>query len=224
MNIKRCTRDQDGATAKEQFMKTRSTKTLWLVQTAILAAILLVMAITPVGFLKIGVISLTLLSIPVIVAAIVVGPASGAVLGTVFGLVSFQQCFGADPTGVILLSINPFTTFIMCVIPRLLMGLLVGLIFKAFLKIGKTNVFVFAFTSLCGSILNTLLFCTALILFFGDKEPISLLGKNALEIFVALLTTNALIEAIVCTIVGASIAKALDVFLKKRIQAESKSE
>lgn len=200
-------------------MQTRSKKTLWLVQTAILAAILLVLALTPIGYLKIGVVSLTLLTIPVVIGAIVVGPASGAVLGAVFGLTSFYQCFGADVFGSFLLAQNPIYTFIVCVVPRVLVGLLIGLIFQAFIKFGKSNVFVYALTAFLGSAFNTLFFCGSLILFFGSLD---FNGISITSIAISLLALNALAEAIVCTIVGAAIAKALDVILKKRLQSESK--
>ena len=60
-------------------MKTKtSLKTLQMVQTAILAAILIVMAFTPLGYFNLGPVMITLLMIPVVIGAIVVGPAAGA--------------------------------------------------------------------------------------------------------------------------------------------------
>ncbi len=199
-------------------MQTRSKKTLWLVQTAILAAILLVLALTPIGYLKIGAVSLTLLTIPVVIAAIAVGPASGAIIGAVFGLTSFYQCFGMDPFGAFLLSQNPIYTFILCVVPRVLMGLIVGLVFQAFAKRNKAEVYVYALTAFLGSALNTFLFLGALVLFFGNLE---FAGSTITTLAISLITMNALIEAVVCTIIGASIARALHFFLKKRLSSES---
>ena len=49
------------------------------VQMAILIAVLLVMSYTPLGYLKIGLLSISLLSIPVVIGAMLVGPAAGAV-------------------------------------------------------------------------------------------------------------------------------------------------
>jgi uncharacterized membrane protein len=63
----------------------------------ILIALTLVMAFTPVGYLKVGAVSISFLMIPVAVGAIAVGPWAGALLGAVFGITSFVQCFGADP-------------------------------------------------------------------------------------------------------------------------------
>ena len=82
---------------------------------------------------------MSLLSIPVVIGAMLVGPEAGALLGLVFGLTSFAQCFGADPFGATLLNINPFGTFFMCVPTRMLMGYLAGMIFKGLRKVDKTR-------------------------------------------------------------------------------------
>ena len=59
----------------------KNKRTLKMVQMAILIAVLLVMSYTPLGYLKIGLLSISLLSIPVVIGAMLVGPAAGAVLG-----------------------------------------------------------------------------------------------------------------------------------------------
>ncbi len=60
-------------------MKTEnSARTLWMAQTAILAAIIILMAFTPLGYLRVGALSITFLPIPVVVGAILISPATGA--------------------------------------------------------------------------------------------------------------------------------------------------
>ena len=56
-------------------------RTLRLTVTAMLTAILVVMAFTPLGYLRIGALSLTLLMVPIIVGAVTQGPAVSAFLG-----------------------------------------------------------------------------------------------------------------------------------------------
>lgn len=193
----------------------KNKKTLWLVQTAILSAIIAVMTFTPLGYLRVGMIEITLLMIPVVIGAIIVGPVCGTVLGGVFGLTSFIQCFTGSFVGTPLLGINPFLTFIMCLVPRILMGLLVGLIFRALYKIDKTKIVSYAVASLSGAVINTVLFVGALILFFGNTEWVKEhLGKTAYAI-IALIVVNAVVEAAVCLVAGTAITKALSVAMKK---------
>lgn len=106
-------------------------KTRKLVQMAILIAVMLILAFTPLGYLKVGAIEITFMTIPVVVGAIILGPAAGAVLGGVFGLTSFIQCFGMSAFGAALLNISPILTFLVCMVPRILMGYLAGVIFRA---------------------------------------------------------------------------------------------
>ena len=103
-------------------MKKKTVNTRFLVELAVLIAIELLLEITGLGYIKTGFLSFTIMQVPVIVGAIVLGPLAGAILGTAFGLTSFWECFGKDPLGVVLLGARPFSTFILCVVPRLLMG------------------------------------------------------------------------------------------------------
>ena len=54
--------------------------------TAILAAIIFLLAFTPLGYLSIGPIAATTVQMPVIIGAALMGPTTGAVLGFFFGL------------------------------------------------------------------------------------------------------------------------------------------
>ena len=103
---------------------------------SVLAAITAIVAFVPLKTLGL---EITFTMIPVAIGAILYGPSGGAVLGAVFGAVSFLQCLGYSHFGAALLAINPVFTFIVCVPTRILAGLLAGLIYKA-LKAGcKSN-------------------------------------------------------------------------------------
>ena len=86
--------------------------TTYMVEMALLIAIILIMAFTPIGYIKTFGLEITLIVVPVAVGAVVLGPAAGAILGGVFGLTSFIQCFGMSAFGAMLLSINPAGTFV----------------------------------------------------------------------------------------------------------------
>lgn len=200
--------------------KNISVKTGRMVQLAILTAIIVLMAFTPIGYLHLGVIEITFIMIPVIIGAIVMGPGAGAFLGGVFGLTSFIQCFGMSYFGETLLAIQPVYNFIVCMIPRILMGFLAGWIFKGLARLDKTHTKAIAYsvTSLCGALLNTVFFVGALLLLFGQSDYIMSLraGMGLFAFVVAFVGTNGVIEAIVCFVVAAAISKALDVVLKRQ--------
>lgn len=117
-------------------MKKKNTNRLIrLTLLAILIAVELLMAFTPVGYIRLGVTSVTLLPVPVAIGAILLGPTAGGILGAVFGLTSFYQCFGMDALGVLLLEISPVGTFVMTVVTRTLMGVCVGWLYQGLSKV-----------------------------------------------------------------------------------------
>ena len=63
-------------------MKNR-TNVRWLTQLALLVAILLVLNYTPLGYLQIGPLSASLLTVPVAIGAMTMNPMAGAILGGV---------------------------------------------------------------------------------------------------------------------------------------------
>lgn len=188
-----------------------------MVRLAALAAIIILMAFTPLGYLKYGPLSITFLQIPVVVGAIILGPVAGAILGGVFGATSFAQCFGLDAFGTMLFGLNPIGTFILCMVPRILMGFLAGHIFKALYRIDKTRLASYAVSTLSGALLNTLLFMGLFVLFFYNTVVswAADAGKVLFPYLVAFVGVNGVVEAVVCLIVGAAIAKVLDIVLKR---------
>ncbi|MBP9989032.1 MAG: ECF transporter S component [Ruminococcus sp.] len=184
--------------------------------TAILTALIFVMAFTPLGYLKLGVVSVTFLSIPVIIGAIIGGASAGAFLGAMFGITSLIQCFGMEAFGTTLMSINPFFTVILCLVPRILMGLFCGLLYDTLNK-RKMEKTAYVLTSFSGGFFNTLLFVGCLFLLFYNTEYLQSFGNGFLGILTALVTFNAVIEWIACTIIGSTVAVAVKKALKRYI-------
>ena len=175
------------------------------------AAIIFIMAFTPLGYLRTGVVEITFIMIPVVVGAILMGPCAGAILGGVFGLTSFIQCFGMSALGAMLLQVNWFFTFVVCFVPRVLMGWLAGLIFKALYKVDKTRLVSFAVASLSGAVLNTIFFVGSLGLLFYNTVlgMASESGISVLAFLLSFVTLNSVLECAACLIVGTAISKAL---------------
>lgn len=200
--------------------KNAKTSLLKLTQAAILTAIIFLLAFTPIGFLRIGVIEITFLVIPVAVGAVILGPAYGAFLGFVFGMVSFIQCFTGSPFGSALLSVSPIYTLILCVVPRTLMGFLSALIFKGMKLVTKNDFISCGISSMAAALLNTLLFMLTLIPLFGSTDYIremmtSLGASDFLHFAVLFVGLNGLIEAAVSAVIGFAISSVIIRFLPK---------
>ena len=190
----------------------RSTKTIKMAQMAILIAVVLIMAFTPLGYLKTAGLEISLITIPVAIGAMVIGPAAGAVLGGVFGLTSFYQCFGMSAFGAVLLGINPLFTFLVCVPTRILEGYLAGILFKVFIKADKTNTVCYFAGGFMTAFLNTAFFMATLILFFWNTEFIQSLnaaGANAFMFVIAFVGINGVVEWIATTVAGGIVGKAV---------------
>ncbi len=189
---------------------------LMLTENAMLAAIIVLMAFTPIGYLQVGIVKMTFIMIPVAVGAITLGEKSGAFLGLVFGITSFVQCFGLDFFGTTLMSINPIFTFIMCIIPRMLMGYLCGLIYKALAKVKKGIAVVVA--SLSAPVINTVFFMGMLILFFGKSDYIMSMREgteNLWAFLVAFVGLNGIMEIVTTLVIAPPVAVAVEKATKK---------
>ena len=89
--------------------KTFSTK--YLVEMALLVAIILLMAFTPIGYIKTAGLEITLIVVPVAVGAVTLGPTAGAILGGVFGITCFIQCLGSAEYNTSVITQTVFTQF-----------------------------------------------------------------------------------------------------------------
>ena len=95
--------------------------TRYMVELAMMIAIILLMSFTPLGYIRTPGLSVTLLTIPVAVGAIILGPKGGAVCGLAFGATSFYMALtGSSAFAAMLLSISPVGTFITCIVARVL--------------------------------------------------------------------------------------------------------
>ncbi len=199
----------------------RSESIFELAALGLLTAICFIMCFTPIGYIKTPVLSITLMTVPVIISATVLKPRDSAIIGGIFGITSFIQAVsGMSALTGALFQLNPFFTFILCVVPRVLEGWLGGLIFQGVKKIDKTNFISYAAGSLSVPLLNTLLFMSALFLLFYHSEPIQNIAAakgtdNVLGLFIAMVGVQALIEAGICFVIGTAVSKALAVALKK---------
>lgn len=195
-----------------------NSQVLAMTELAILAAVIVVMAFTPLGYLRTAGLEITFITIPVIVGAIVLGPKAGAFLGGVFGVTSFLQVvLGLSPFGVMLMGISPIRCFLVCVPTRILMGLCTGLIWNLW---KNKSIAAYSVTSLSGALLNTLFFMSTLIALFWNTDVIqgiaeSLGTTGVLAFVIAFVGVNGLVEAICCFTLAGAVAKAVNTYVAK---------
>lgn len=202
-------------------MENKTTKdTRSMVELALMSAIIIVMAMTPLGYLKTPVLSITLLTIPVAVGAIILGPKGGAFLGAVFGATSFAQALsGAGGMTAILFQTNPLGVTFLCFVPRILEGFLCGLIFSI-MKKTKFKKAAYYIAGISCPVLNTVLFMGTVITLFYQTDYIQTLvttlgATNPLAFVVALVGIQGVIEAALCGVLAGTVAMTLAKVFKR---------
>lgn len=192
----------------------------YMVQLALLIAIELVMKTIGLGSVPVGPLYMSFLTVPIAVGAMLLGPLAGGILGTVFGLVSFKDAItGLSAMTHVFFELNPISTFVLCVITRMLMGVCVGWIFRLLSKVDKAGVVSYLVGAISAPLLNTLFFMGYIILTFYNTEYIQNLvaakgATNPMMFVILLVGVQGLTEAVVCCAVGSAVAKAVAKVLK----------
>lgn len=163
-----------------------------IVVSGALGAVSVVMAITPLGYLPwFGGASLTIMHIPVIIAAVLEGPIAGTVVGLIFGVTSLVKAATAPIGPLDPLFANPLVS----VLPRLAIGLAAWAVFRLFR--GKMTPLAAGVAGAVGSMVNTALVLLALAL-VGTRELTGMFGVEAgalPAILASIALTNGLVEA-----------------------------
>lgn len=157
--------------------------------------------------------SITFNMIPVAIAAIALGLGGGTVIGGVFGLISFLQCFGLigySGMGAALVNISPVLTFIQRFGSRVLVGVICAIIYRALNK--RVNTYLCCLlTGFSAAFFNTLFFMSSLVLLFGGTEYMQNLmaGRGVIAFIIASVGINAVVEMAVAAIVTGAVGAAL---------------
>ena len=174
------------------------------------------------GFVKIGPFAPSLVLIPIVIGAIVVGPKGGAILGAAFGIVVIFQCFtGMDAGGFMLWGINPFFTSLICLVKGICAGLVPGYVYKLIVKDGASErraVVGSVLAALTAPVVNTGLFLIGLSTLFTDTLYAWSGETNVmLYIFTGLIGLNFIIEFAINAVVSPAISTVVRVATKKII-------
>ncbi len=143
---------------------------------------------------KIGTFNLSLVLIPIVLAAVLYGPKYSAFLGGVFGLVvTLASAFGMDGGGYILFTSAPILTVLVCMVKGIAAGYVAGII--ATLAKKKNAYLAVILAAVVTPVINTGIFVAAM--FFLFKETLSAwAGGTDLVYYVifSLLGVNFLVE------------------------------
>src|SRR5574344_1460032 len=144
-----------------------------LVGIASLAAVVVVLQLIS-NYIQFGTVSITLALIPMVVGAVIYGPATGFGLGAIMGLFILTA-----PSTVTFLSFNAFFTVILVILKTGLAGLVSGFVFKGivrlnFLKKAKLPVAIICAT-LVAPLINTGLFIMGTAILF---QGLSITGAD----------------------------------------------
>ena len=151
---------------KEDFKMTKDTQRKF-VYTAMFAAVVVVLQMFV--SIPVGMFTITLTLVPVMLGAILFGPASGAFLGGVFGVVVAIQVItgAAGPASTLMLTQAPVITVVLCILKGALAGWISGLVYQAVLKTEKKKLAVILSAVAC-PIVNTGIFCIGLAVFYNN--------------------------------------------------------
>ncbi len=199
----------------------------YFVELALLVGILLMMNITGLAMIPLPGQYASIMTVPVAVGAMMLGPLAGGVLGGMMGCISFYTAiktgfstlFLAGYTGGVVVLLGLVNTLL----PRILMGVCVGWIFRAAHSLDRGKTVSYYIGGLAAPVLNTLFYMTVLVLIFLNAPTLQvLLGEelmakfqdNILLFVAAYVGIQAVLEAVVGCVISGTICKALRVVLK----------
>ena len=193
-------------------IKSRKTKKLEVRKMAIigvLAAISIMLSMTPLGFIPLGPVNATIMHIPVIIGAVLEGPLVGITVGLIFGATSLFRAL-TMPTITSFALINPLVS----ILPRVLIGIVAYYVYKLTTKLTKNALASGWITGVIGSLVNTVGVLGMTYILYGARYA-EALGKSASAaktLILTLVATNGVPEAIL----GGFVVSAICVVFNKR--------
>ena len=210
-------------------MKTKKHDTRWMVSVALMAAIVIVLANTPLGMIQLPIIKATTVHIPVIIGAILLGPSAGAILGAVFGVCSLISNTMA-PT-LLSFAFSPFmsTTGIpgalkaiwISVGCRILIGVAAGWLWILLSKLKVGQLIALPIVGFIGSMVNTVAVMGSIYLIFAQEYAQAReVGVTAVwGLIMGTVTASGIPEAIAAAVLVLALGKVLiQVFKKMNIR------
>ena len=192
--------------------------TRWMVSVALMAAIIIVLANTPLGMIQLPIIKATTVHIPVIIGAILFGPLAGAILGGVFGICSLISNTMA-PT-LLSFAFSPFLASNLAGVLkalwisvgcRILIGVAAGWIWILFRKIKLNTYVALAITGFAGSMVNTIMVMGSIYFLLAQQyaEAKEVAVTAVFGLIIGTVTASGIPEALAAAVLVAVIGKVL---------------
>ena len=205
----------------------RSKKTSEMVKMALFIALIILLSVTPLGYIPLGAINATTIQMPVIIGAVLFGVKKGAVLGGVFGLTSLiKNTVQPNLTSFVF---SPFVpvfgeesgslwAVVISLLPRIMIGIVAAAVFAVLVRIKLSKTIASAAAGFCGSLANTVLVMGGIYLFFGESYSAAKdIAYNTLLATVSATITGAgITEAVVSAVVCGAVCTALLKYSERR--------
>ncbi len=200
-------------------MKKTGMNTRYMATLAMLCGLLLVMGMTGIGFIPLPVIKATTMHIPVILGAVLLGPAAGGILGAVFGLCSIWA--NTTTPGLLSFAFSPFMTteglpgvlksLWIALGCRILLGVIAGWLWRLMKKITKQDYIALPVTAAVSTICHTLLVMGSIYVLLAQQyaQAKNVAITAVFGLVMGTVTASGIPEAIAAAILVTVIGKAL---------------
>ena len=200
-------------------MNCKKMDTRYMATLAMFCGILLVMGATGIGFIPLPVIKATTMHIPVILGAVLLGPAAGAVLGGVFGLCSIWA--NTTSPGLLAFAFSPFMTteglpgvlksLWIALGCRILLGVIAGWLWKGMKRVLKQDYLALPVTAAFATICHTILVMGSIYLLLAQQyaQAKNVAITAVFGLVVGTVTASGIPEAIIAAVLVTVIGKAL---------------
>ena len=200
-------------------MNRKKMDTRYMATLAMFCGILLVMGATGIGFIPLPVIKATTMHIPVILGAILLGPAAGAILGGVFGLCSIWA--NTTSPGLLAFAFSPFMTteglpgvlksLWIALGCRILLGVIAGWLWKRLKRILKQDYLALPVTAAIATICHTILVMGSIYLLLAQQyaQAKNVAITAVFGLVMGTVTASGIPEAIIAAVLVTVIGKAL---------------
>ncbi|MFK5883925.1 MAG: ECF transporter S component [Candidatus Izemoplasma sp.] len=185
----------------------RNERVLEITTIGVFSGLIFVMAIVPwLGFIEIGIVSITIIHIPVLIGGIFGGKRVSLALGLAFGLSSLMIAFLRPTLPASFVFQNPLVS----VLPRVLFGYFLYIIYKISIKTIPNEFTAMVVAFVTSTLVHTVLVLVPMYIIFVDSDIFS----GMFGWIWGIMLTNGFFEAILAGLVGAPIAYRLKVYLK----------